>query len=70
MSKCSIELERWDYPIFLAEPSGFDHIEVVLTEPSCKVEVKATISLSKACDLAQRLLALCNGLREGGEDDQ
>ena len=58
----SVIIEYWERPIFEADPSGFDYIEIRLHEPSQHVHVKATISLENARKLADRLIQLSNAL--------
>ena len=63
--KCSVNLERWEWPIFTAEACGFDYIQVLLREPSSQlVEVKATIPLKDAQAFGERLITLVNILRK------
>ena len=65
--KVRVDLERGDFPFFTAEPSGFGHIELLLREPSCGVEMRATITLKAASDLAERLSLLCKVLEKEGQ---
>lgn len=60
--RTKLTLERWEWPFFIAEPCGFDDIEITLKEPSSMTNVKATISLKATRELAERLLVLCNAL--------
>ena len=64
--KTTILLERWEWPIFKADPSGFDHIQISIREPSLVVEVKATIPLKDARALGERLIALSQILEKEG----
>ena len=61
--KALIILERWDWPFFTAGPSGFEHIEIVLQEPSTVITAKATISIVDAERFAERLSTLCRTLK-------
>ena len=56
--KATVVLEKWEWPLFNAEPCGFDSVQIDLREPSCSVEVKATISLEDARTLGKRLITL------------
>jgi len=62
--KCSISLEHWEWPIFKAEPSGFDYVQISMREPSCAVEVCVVISLKDARALGERLIALSECLKQ------
>lgn len=62
--KTAVRIERWEWPIFKVEPSGFDHIEISLSEPSCQVEVKATIPLEDARKFGERLISLSQTLEK------
>ena len=60
--KLIIKLEHWDWPFFKVEPSGFEHLEVTLREPSQKVEIKAVIPLKDALVLGKELITLSETL--------
>lgn len=62
--KIQVNVEQWNWPFFKADPRGFDYIELTLLEPSCTVEVKATISLEAATALGERLINLSDALRQ------
>lgn len=60
--KANIVIERWEWPILKAKPSGFECIELSLREPSQVVEVRATITLKDARLFADHLITLANAL--------
>lgn len=61
---CSMNLERWDWPIFRAEPSGFEDIAVSISCPSSPGKVKAVMTLEKAKEFGERLLKLTQALEQ------
>jgi len=65
--KCSVILDWWGHPFFKAEPCGFERIEVILQEPSNKVEVKATIPLEDARLFGEKLIKLSQVLSNEAE---
>ena len=60
--KTDVIIEHWEWPIFKAEPRGFDYIEVVINEPSQSVCFKATIPLKGARVFGDRLKKLAETL--------
>ena len=62
--KSSITIEHWNWPIFKAEPNGFDLIEIYIREPSVSVEVNVTIPLKDARIFGERLIRLSQVLEE------
>ncbi len=59
-----VTIEKWEWPIFKAEPSGFDHIKVTINEPSQAVFFRATIPLKDAVAFGQHLIALAENLQK------
>lgn len=62
--KNTITIERWEWPIFKAEPEPGcpNYIQISLSDPSCSVEVKATITVDKARVLGEHLISLSDAL--------
>ena len=66
--KTDTTIERWDWPILKAEPSGFDYIEISINEPSQQVFFKATVPLESAVAFGQHLIVLVEKLRKAREE--
>ena len=46
-----------------AEPEGDEHIMITIGEPSCMVDVKATVPLKAAIEFGERLISLARVLK-------
>ena len=53
-----VVIESWEHPVFSVSPSGFENIEVILTEPSGRVKITAVIPCSQAAIMGERLQKL------------
>lgn len=63
---CSIKFEKWDWPIFRAEPSGTDAINVSISCPSSPGKVEAVVPIEKAREFGERLIKLSDVLERAG----
>ena len=62
-----VKIKYWEFPIFQAEPEGFEHIRVTITEPSNKVKVEATIPIDEAHKFGDFLVDLCKSLESASD---